>query len=301
VFGYNHSGYAKSLQEFGDPRLLPHSGGWILERQVPGFPARDAMGCYPIFTCQNWRELHIDLEDIRCELVSLALVTDPFGNYDENYLQQCFKDVMIPFKRHYITDLSYPVEKIVSKHHRYYARQALKSVKIEYYCETEQFLDEWCDLYAFLIERQGLKGIKAFSRTAFSRQLCVPGIIMMRALYQDVTVGAHLWYIQGDVAYSHLAASSSVGYRMSVSYALYWGALNYFADKVKWLDIGAGAGVTGKGKDGLSQFKSGWSTGTRQVYFCGRIFDHGKYFQILKEKGIPANDYFPSYRMGEFG
>ncbi len=43
--GYLHPGYAESLAEFGTPRLLPRSEGWALEREAPGFPFRDAMGC----------------------------------------------------------------------------------------------------------------------------------------------------------------------------------------------------------------------------------------------------------------
>jgi hypothetical protein len=82
ITGYLHPGYAASLAEFGTPRLLPRSEGWILERQIPGSPYSDGMGCYPLFACQDWSQLHADLESIGSELVSLALVTDPFGKYD---------------------------------------------------------------------------------------------------------------------------------------------------------------------------------------------------------------------------
>jgi len=41
------------------------------------------MGCYPIFACMDWSQLHIDLGHIGDDLVSLALVTDPFVEYDE--------------------------------------------------------------------------------------------------------------------------------------------------------------------------------------------------------------------------
>ena len=54
--GYMHLGYAESLVEFGTPRELPRSGGWVLERQIPGFSYRDAMGCYPLFACQDWSQ-----------------------------------------------------------------------------------------------------------------------------------------------------------------------------------------------------------------------------------------------------
>jgi hypothetical protein len=85
------------------------------------------------------------------------------------------------------------------------------------------------------------------------------------------------------------------------SYALYWFAIEYFGDKVRWLDLGAGPGVKGKGKDGLSQFKRGWSTETRTAFFCGRIFDRARYSEIVRAKGVSTTDYFPAYRKNELG
>lgn len=70
---------------------------------------------------------------------------------------------------------------------------------------------------------------------------------------------------------------------------------------VSWLDLGAGAGMANDGTNGLSLYKRGWSTDTRTVYLCGRIFDHKRYAEIVKAKGIAATDYFPAYRKGEFG
>jgi lipid II:glycine glycyltransferase (peptidoglycan interpeptide bridge formation enzyme) len=125
-------------------------------------------------------------------------------------------------------------------------------------------------------------------------------MIVLKANYQGDTIGAHLWFQQGEVAYSHLAAFSPIGYELMASYALYWHALEYFADKVRWLDLGAGAGVTSKANGGLSQFKRGWSSSQRTVYFCGRIFDHRNYNKIVQAKGIPSTNYFPAYRSGEF-
>jgi lipid II:glycine glycyltransferase (peptidoglycan interpeptide bridge formation enzyme) len=126
--------------------------------------------------------------------------------------------------------------------------------------------------------------------------------VLFKAVYQNTTVGAHIWYTQGDIAYSHLAAFSPLGYNLMASYALYWHAIEYFADdRVHRLDIGAGAGHEGSDADGLSWFKRGWSTETRTAYFCGRIFDHARYASILKTKEIPETDYFPAYRLGEFG
>ena len=109
--GYGHPSYAASLAEFGTPRRLRRSGGWVLERRIAGTEARDAMGCYPLFVCQDWRALEADLDELD-GLVSLALVSDPFGDYDEDVLRRCFRDVLVPFKPHFVTDVSRPIGEI---------------------------------------------------------------------------------------------------------------------------------------------------------------------------------------------
>jgi hypothetical protein len=299
VTGYMHPQYAQSLAEFGIPRELPRCRGWILQRHIPDFSYYDGMGCYPLFACRDWGQLFVDLEEIESELVSLALVADPFGGYDVSYLRQGF-DKVIPFKDHFIVDLRHPINQFVSKHHRYYARRALRNVSVDRHPDPAQFIDEWVALYTTLIEKRDIRGMRAFSRAAFAKQLSVPGIIVFRATYRDATIGAHLWYVQGQMAYSHLEAMSPVGYELMVSYALYWCALNWFSKAIRWLDIGAGAGTLQKGMDGLSQFKRGWSTGTRTAYFCGRIFDQEKYAQIVNARGTSDTDFFPAYRQGEF-
>src|SRR5205807_9852136 len=63
-----------------------------------------------------------------------------------------------------------------------------------------------------LVQRHGLRGIKAFSRESFRDQLAVPGITLLRAVRAGRTAGAHLWYVSGSVAYSHLMALSADGY-----------------------------------------------------------------------------------------
>lgn len=289
--GYAGPLYAGSLAEFGTPRPLRRSGGWILEREIPGTPHRDAMGPYPLFVCENWSALHEDLGEVGEDLVSLTIVTDPFGDYDEALLHKCF-DAVRPFKEHFVTDLKAPT---ISKHHRYYARKALEKVDVEECGEPMRFLDEWTALYEGLASRHGIAGIKAFSRDAFALQLRVPGLVMLRAVSGKETVGLHLWYVSGGVAYSHLAASSERGYELMASYALHRFAIESIAGRVRWLDLGAGAGVV-REASGLDRFKKGWSNGTRTAYLCGRIFDHEVYKELSQGSDI---EYFPAYRAGE--
>jgi hypothetical protein len=298
--GYLHPGYAASLSGFGRPRPLTASGGWILERQIPGTDARDAMGCYPIFSCHDWSLLKNDLERVGQELISLVLVADPFGSYSKEILCTTFKDLVVPFKEHFVTDLRHPIKSFVSKHHQYYARKALETVSVERCNDPAQMVHEWSALYDLLVTRHQLKGLKAFSRVAFAKQLSVPGIIMFRATQEGETIGAHLWYVQGDVAFSHLAASSMLGYKLMSAYALARSAMEYFTDKVRWIDWGAGAGLNKSDADGLTRFKRGWANETRAVYLCGRIFDQMIYEKISCAKGVTGSHYFPCYREDEF-
>jgi hypothetical protein len=299
--GYAHPRYADSLAEFGVPRRLPRCKGWILQRPIPGFAYHDGMGCYPLFSCQNWSQIPFDLEDLSPELVALSLVADPFGEYDPRNLRGCL-DVLIPFKEHHVVDLDLNMNSFVSNHHRRYARKALREVHVERCHSPAQLVDEWVDLYTTLVKRHGIKGIPAFSKTSLAKQLKVPGMVMFRAVHKETTIGLILWYVLGDVAHYHLGAYSDAGYQLRASFALFWFAIEYFASNgLRWLNLGASAGTAKKGSDGLSRFKQGWSTGTRTAYFCGRVLNQEKYSEILNARGRSETDYFPAYRKGEFG
>ncbi len=116
-----HPGYAESLAQFGTPRRLPRSSGWILVRQIPG----------------SDQQLYLDLEEMGDELVSLAVVADPFGHHRASCLHECFKDVVIPFKEHFVIDLKRSVDTFVCTHHRRYARKALRNLYVERCDEPE--------------------------------------------------------------------------------------------------------------------------------------------------------------------
>jgi hypothetical protein len=299
--GYGHAAYAASLSEFGKPRHLERSKGWLLERPIPGCGGRDAMGCYPLFVCGDWSELGSDLKDIGNDLLCLSLVTDPFGDYDVNYLRECFPEVTIPFKDHFVVDLSRVFETFVHSHHRRNARRALNQLQVEKCASPVEFLDDWITLYGELIERHNITGLAAFSKASFAKQLVVPGMVAFRAVCGDATVGMVLWYEQDNRAYYHLGAYSARGYELLASFALFEYSIKYFAQRdFEWLSLGSGAGVGSSGESGLSRFKQGWSTGTRTAYFCGRVFDQNKYVEIVKTRNVGSTKYFPAYRAGEF-
>ena len=294
--GYTHPLYAESLAEFGRPHLLPQSQGWILERTIPETGYTDAMGCYPLFVCRSWNDLPADLSALERELVSLAVVIDPFAGIQPEKLPDCFPDVRFEFKPHCLADLSQDPATYVTKHHRYYARRALTEVSVEHTDTPMEFIDDWCRLYHCLVLRHGLTGLRAFSRRAFSYQLRVPGAVLFRALFKGEAVAAHLWYVMGDVAYSHLAASNDIGYGLQASYALYSAAMAHFNGRVRWLELGGSSGVGQAATDGLWRFKQGWSSTTRSSYFCGRIHNTDHYRCLTANLAGGASGYFPAYR-----
>jgi len=299
--GYSHAAYAASLAEFGTPRSLPRSGGWLLERPIAETSYRDAMGCYPLFACHDWSELHVDLDQLGNELVSVAIVADPFGNHDPEQLRRCFPNLVNPFKEHFVTDLSLSPESYVDPQHRRKAHKALEQLSVDRCDDALLLVDEWNRLYANLVQRHGIRGLTAFSETSFRAQLAVPGISMFRAMHGDETVGMTLWYEDRGVAYYHLGAYSQTGYEFEASFALFWRVIDYFAGRgLQWLNLGAGAGISSN-PDGLTRFKRGWATGTRTAYFCGRILDEAKYAEAMRARQVDDSDYFPAYRQGEFG
>lgn len=299
--GYAAHAYAESLAEFGRPRRLPTCGGSIIERRVPRLDDVDAIGPYPLFACEDWSGLERDLTQLEGRLVSVSVVTDPFGEYALADLERTFSDRAFAFKDHFVTDLSQSREDIVHAHHRRNARKALRQVEVEVCADPAALLDGWHALYENLIRRHGIKGIAAFSRGSFSNQLRVPGITALRAMQGRETVGMTLWYRRQDVAYYHLGAYSEGGYRLGASFAIFWTALAHFAESgIAWLNLGAGAGLDGSGTDGLSRFKRGWSTGTRTAYFCGRILSPDRYQAAIVATSAPTTDFFPAYRYGEF-
>jgi hypothetical protein len=315
VTGYLHAGYAASLAEHGVPRALPRSGAWVLDRAIPGSARRDAMGCYPLFCCADWSGLAGDLEDLR-DPVTLTVVTDPFGAYESRDLERCFPELVRPFKRHFVVDLEGDPERAFASHHRRNARRALQRVVVARCDPAWEQLDDWVELYAALVRRHGIRGLAAFSRTAFAAQLRVPGAVLFRASAGGRSVGMTMWYVQGEVGYYHLGAYDEAGYAAGASFALFLHAILHFAERgLRALGLGAGAGAAGDEGDGLSRFKRGWATGTRVAYLCGRVFDRDAYAALAARgdrsaaarrrpgggtAGITTADYFPLYRAGEF-
>ncbi len=299
VNAYATAQYAASLTAMGEPIPLRNSRGWVLERPIGGSSLRDAAGCYPLFAVEEWSQLPADLSELT-GLVSLVVVTDPFGAYDEALLKECFPDLVRPFKKHYVVDLAQPGRTWISRHHLRNARIGERQFRVEVCADPEALLDDWCGLYSTLIERHAIRGAAAFSRESFRAQLGMKELVAIRAVKGEKTEGMVLWFTSGDTAYYHLGAYSSAGYELRASYALFSYALDHFAaNGVRWLALGAGAGNDGRDEGGLVRFKSGWANDVRDAYLCGRVLDRRAYDFLVKETNAESNsnDYFPAYRI----
>lgn len=302
--GYRSREYAESLMEFGIVESLTHSGGFFLRREIPDDGSSDGMSCYPLFDCRDWSGLSADMELLEGKLVSLTAVVSPFAAISAEELHRCFPDLARPFKDHYLVEYQAQEssgespDRIVSRHHRYYAKRALRDLEVHPVENPVTMLDDWIGLYGHLIQRHKLSGLHAFSPLAFHRQLRVPGMVAFRAMRGTSTVAAHLWYHDGDVAYSHLFAANEAGYESNAAYALYWYAMHHFAGKARWLNLGGAAGA-GNTKGGLDFFKRGWSNVVRPALLCGRILDPEKYQRLCRRRSVEVLDYFPAYRQGE--
>ncbi len=299
--GYLHPRYAEAFADWGRPRELATAGGWLVEREIPGSSARDAMGCYPLFACLAWDRLGDDFDRIGTDLVSCTVVTDPFARVGEAELRVAFPDLVRPWKDHFAVELGRPVGEFAHPHHLRNVRKAGSAVRVHFDEPSAKLLDAWTGLYANLIARHTIRGIAAFSPQSFARQFEVPGLTVEWAEVAGDVAGMVLWYTTGERAYYHLGAYSDVGYSSHCSYAMFSAAIAHFNTAgLRWLGLGAGAGTAGDGTDGLTRFKRGWSTSTLPTYLCGRVFDAERYNALREARGLPDGGYFPAYRAGEY-
>jgi len=302
--GYGHPLYAESFKEFGSLVPLPTAGTKLLRRDIPNSDRVDMMGCYPLLLCANWAGLKRDVDQLSDSgAVSLVAVPDPYAGLTVAQLSGCFDHVR-PFKERFAIQFDKIGNSAGTKHHRYYARKALRDVEVEACREPLEWLEDWVALYQALVARHQLGGLHDFSREAFTIQLQVPGVRLLRASIDGETVAMHIWYVSNQRAYSHLAASSPAGYAVGASYGLYQHAIDGFRSgalgEVDLMDLGAGAGTSGDGEGGLTRFKRGWATHTQETYLCGKVLDDSGYNQLGIARGTERSDYFPAYRAGEF-
>ncbi len=299
--GYASAEYARAFAEWGEPLYLPHAGGYLLKRPIPGTEFYDATNCYPLLSCNRWSRLADDLKELARELVSLVVVTDPFAEFNYPQMLSLFRDVFRPFKYHYVIDLSAFTWQTLPSHHRRNVRKASRAGEVERCTLPEIYLSDWKALYANLIHRHHIRGIAAFSEASFEQQFRVPGLHVFRAVREERTVGMILWIVHHQVGYYHLAAYNEEGYHHRASYALFWNSIRYFQQLgLEYLNLGGVPGTKDNPNSGLARFKRGWATDTRLSYLAGIIFQREVYHKLLKQKGVNDNGFFPAYRSAEF-
>lgn len=294
--GYLSGKYAESL---GNVRSLPACGGYLLVNSIPDSDFQDGTGSYPFFCCRDWNALQLDMAR-QADLVSVRLVTDPFAKMNVGALTATFPEICYVYKEHFVCDLTAPLERTVRGHHLRNVRKALSRLEVRDWTNAPGLVSQWTSFYANLVSRHEIQGIARFSRDVFQQQLKVPGMVVLSALDQGEACGMTLWYLQGDVAYYHLGAYNERGYALCASYALFWNALKQFAQLgIRWAALGAGAGVHAA-ESGLTRFKRGWATGTRPVYFCGKILRPEVYARLsagVVSAGVALRpSFFPAYR-----
>ena len=295
--GYRSADYAASFAHLGAPLRLAASGGYVLERVIPGMELKDAIGMVPLFDCDDWDALEGDLQALAAAYVSLVLIPTPFCGLDAARMSALFPALVREYKRHYVVDLDDVWESGVSRHHRYYARRGLKTVTVTRCTgDPSRWTDRWVALYGELARRHGITGIYDLPPSALAAQLTVPGMQLYIAQRHDTVLGMQLWLRDATRAYHHLSAYSDDGYRGRVSYAMVYAALSELAAQgVRKADLGAGAGQGGNGSQGLDTFKAGWTPHVLPVYLCGRVF-HEQHYRDLCAGGRGNGPYFPAYR-----
>ncbi len=297
--GYATRAYAESLC-LGELVHLPTCDGYLAAQIVPpdsvATDATDLTGPYPFLVCQSWDGLKADLDALPSDYVSVSLVTDPFAQFDPQALSEFGWDKFTRFKQHYVVSLGDHLGSQLSRHHRRNVRRAAKNLELRSAEEPALLLDIWCQLYDQLIDRHSVKGVSAFSRASFERQLSLIDLRAIVAYTQDEVVGATLWIVDGDVVYYHLGAYSALGYKLRASYALFYEAIATFRGEYQYLALGGGAG-SNNDVDGLTRFKEGWATETREVYFCGRVLNPKLYEDLCRLNAQASHTaWFPAYR-----
>lgn len=296
--GYSSDAFADVYRNFGRPRPLPACGGAVLLRPIADTGLTDAVGFYPLFSCQDWGNLSTDLMDLGRECVSLVLVADPFAPIGEPDLKRLFNRVVL-YKHHFIADLSKPTREFVSAKRFRSARSVLRQIDVEVATDARAWVSDWMTLQQELDRRHGLKGMQRLSPDAVALLFQVPGAVVFRAQFQGATVGMHIDIVENGRAYAHLAAYSGEGYRLNVSTALNVYELEYFRGRVECIDWGGVAGHSDNPEDGLGVFKARFSNARIPAFLCGRIFDESRYEDLTSRRAKTCASYFPAYRSGE--
>jgi Acetyltransferase (GNAT) domain len=285
--------YARTLAHVGRPLEVPAWQSCVVARDCHE-GAVDAMGTYPLACLAPDCDLQQGLDFLRdAGMVSTTLVVDNLSGPPLSHFQSAFPHTR-PFKTHYLVDGRAGAYE-PSPHHRNEVRRAAKRGVEVRIVPLQAILDGWCALYEELISRHQITGVQSFTRDSFAALSPCAGLSTVAAFIGDELVSCHLWIHHADVVWSHLSATSALGYANGAAYAVCDHSLRHFSGRL--INLGGASGVGGgQTDDGLARFKGGFANGRHEAFICGAVLDPGKYEQMCAERGDVSRDYFPAYR-----
>lgn len=286
---YTSKQYVEALADGKSVVKLGAGERHAIIRPVGNSEYTDIVGSYP-FGIVDSQALDEFNESSKLRAVTYVGVTDALEN-DALALERF--DFLRPYKTHFVVDRG-GREPLLSKHHCREVKKAKQTCFVRE-ISLNDYLDEWCSLYDNLVAKHDLGSSHRFSRAYFEAISNMSEFITFGAYVGKNLVSAHIWLKHNDVMYSHLAASSQLGYQHGASYCLYWYAI-YHSNECALLDLG---GVPDNShNDGLARFKKGFANTTRTNWLCGRILDSDAYNELCLAKGVATKSaqYFPAYR-----
>lgn len=300
--GYRDPLYAQAFTSWGTTVELPACGGTLLARPLTGTDAVDVQGCYPVWACATPSAAPEALRALQSHVagpvVTVAVVLDPLRDWPLKALRTLLT-IHRELQPHVVVDLRGWSERITTHHRRAIRRTERRGLDIRVEDDPCAFVPDWCRLYATLVRRADIRGLRAFSPAIFATMARVPGTRIISARLDGEVVGAD-WYLEdGPLVYAHLSAYADRGYTVGASYALLATALDDFSARgCAQLDLGGvpSDGATG----GLRSFKSGWSPLTRSAHFLGAVLDRERYAALGGAPDPASGGFFPAYRRDEY-
>ena len=195
------------------------------------------VGATPCFSASDWGRISSDLRLLENRIVSLTLVTDPFGDFTRESLEEIFHRVR-HYKNHLISDLFQSPDTFVSRHHLREWRLAKRVVEVETCERPVDQLDDFEAFYSDLITRHGIKGNSGVFSRRVRDSIFAPGGGAVSGATRGSGCRRTLVVRAGRRGIQSPAASSEQGYRSRAGFALYGHALRWFANRVRYLDLG---------------------------------------------------------------
>ena len=292
VHPYATLAYANTLAHVGRPQFVASWQSYVLLRQFRGH-TEDAIGPYPLTCIAPGSDIGSGLASLReVGAVSVTIVVDGLLGPASSDLHEAFP-IARPFKTHYVFDPNVAAY-VPSKHHSYEIRRAnQRSVEVKV-VELEGILDAWVSLYDELVSHRAIKGTQCFSRDSFAALARCHGLCTVAAYIGQELVSCHLWFRYGGHVWSHLAATSALGYETGAAYAVYDYSIRTFSGNV--INLGGTAGNDDAPDNGLVRFKAGFANRKQQAFLCGVVLDAEAYRSLCDERGPATDNYFPAYR-----